>query len=106
MLDEVAHDQAAPHQTFEQLRVACGGVHKAPFFERRGFIAADELGTISEKGLVTHRARLPAAILSYEALTSSDAASRGEREVYQQILRGLRSLPAPGVADAAERRGE
>jgi hypothetical protein len=28
MLDEVAHDQAAPRQTFEQLRVACGGVHK------------------------------------------------------------------------------
>ena len=81
-------------------------MHKAPFFERRGFIAADELGTISEKGLITHRARLPAAILSYGALTSSDSASRGEREVYQQILRGLRSLPAPGVADAAERRGE
>ena len=87
-------------------QVACGGVQKAQFFERRGFIALDELGTISEEGLITHRARLPAAILSYEALTSSDSASRGEREVYRQILRGLRSLPAPCVADAAERRSE
>jgi|MDSY01.2.fsa_nt_gb hypothetical protein len=102
MLDEVAHSQTAPRQAFEELRVACGGVHKAPFFQRRGFVVVDEVGTVSEEGLITHRARLPAAILSYEALTSSDSASRGEREVYQQILRGLRSLPAPGVAGAAE----
>lgn len=105
MLDEVAHSQTAPRQAFEELRVACGGVHKAPFFQRRGFVVLDEVNTVSKEGLLTHRARLPAAILSYEALTSSDAASRGERKVYAQILRGLRSLPAPGVAGAAERSG-
>lgn len=99
MLDEVAHCGTAPHQAFEELRVACGGVHKAPFFQRRGFVPfGSEVGAISKEGLLTHRARLPAAILSYEALTSDSAASRGERDVYRQILEGLRSLPDPGFA--------
>lgn len=57
---------------------------------------------ISRDGLLTHQARLPAAILSYEALAASDTASRGEREVYHQILRGLRRLPAPAFG-AVER---
>ena len=85
-------------QRFEDLRVACGGVEKAHFFTRRGFLVLeDELQAIRRDGLVTHQARLPSAIVSYEALSASDIASRGERELYEQILRGLRRMPAPSM---------
>jgi hypothetical protein len=85
-------------QRFEDLRVACGGVEKAHFFTRRGFLVLeDELQAIGRDGLVTHQARLPSAIVSYEALSASDIASRGERELYEQILRGLRRMPAPSM---------
>ena len=98
LLAWVAHCQsAAPRPAFEELRVACGGVDKAPSFQRRGFTVFDGevCGFSKEVGLLTHQARLPAAILSYDALMCDSAASRCEREVYQQILRGLRSLPSP-----------
>ena len=84
-------------QAFEDLRVACGGVHKARFFERRGFATAgrDCLALTPEGQPVTHHARLPAAIVSYEALSRDSVASRAEREIYAQILAALRSQPAP-----------
>ena len=79
---------------FEDLSVACDLPAAHLIFEQRGFVGVD--ADDSESYNVTHQARLPAAIISYEALSSSSDTSRGERIVYDEILRALRSQHAPG----------
>tara|TARA_B110001452_G_C15118234_1_gene389769 strand:- start:35 stop:700 length:666 start_codon:yes stop_codon:yes gene_type:complete len=107
MLAWLSHLDEAPHQVFEDLRVACGGVEKARFFERRGFalISEDDAtpAAVTPDGLLTHRARLPSSIVAYEALCSSSTTTRVERQVYQEILTGLRCQPAPAVAQDSRR---
>ena len=91
-------ESSSSGQAFEDLRVACGGVHKAKFFERRGFAKAST-ESVAQDGVITHQARLPSAILAYGALLSDSAASRDERAMYEEILRALRCQPPPAATN-------
>ena len=97
-------DGGVAGQGFEDLRVAwtSGGVaaaerepirHKSKLFERRGFAQIDE--SFAAGALITHRARLPRAVVAYESLLSSPTASADERERYRAVLWALRRLPPP-----------
>ena len=67
--------------------------HKSKLFERRGFAQIDE--PFAAGALITHRARLPRAVVAYESLLSSPTASADERERYRAVLWALRRLPPP-----------
>ena len=67
-------------------------------------IRAVRLARIDESfaagALITHRARLPRAVVAYESLLSSPTASADERERYRAVLWALRRLPPPGMTNS------
>jgi len=87
-------------QTFEDLRAAAQP-HTAPVLEMRGFAEVEKVDMAAlgrGEPIATHSARLPAAIVAYDALLVAETASPADRTVYTEILELLRKQPPPGIA--------
>ena len=80
----------------EEALAASATVFTKGHFSAAGFAELDapDLTALGRgQPILTHRARLPRAVVAYESLLSSPTASADERERYRAVLWALRRLP-------------